>query len=76
MQLPQTLRIRERAWPAACISALLFCQGHLHYPPLLLAAVFVAGVVWSRLTIRWRSVWPAWVSHTVADTIVDALFKT
>lgn len=67
---------RERAWPAAIISALLFCQGHLHYPPILLSTVLVAGLVWAWLTIRYRSLWPAWASHTLADTIVDALFKT
>jgi len=67
---------RERSWPAAIISAVLFCQGHLQYPPALLATVFVAGVVWAWLTIRYRSLWPAWLSHTVADTIIDALFKT
>jgi len=67
---------RERAWSAAIISAVLFCQGHLQYPPALLATVFVAGVVWAWLTVRYRSLWPAWVSHTAADTIVDALFKT
>ena len=27
------------------------------------------------LTIRYQSLWPAWISHTVADTIVDSLFK-
>ena len=67
---------RERRWPAALISAALFCQGHLHYPPLLIVTVFVAGVTWACMTIRYRSLWPAWVSHTMADTIVDALFKT
>ena len=67
---------RERRWPAALVSAALFCQGHLHYPPLLIATVFVAGVTWAWMTIRYRSLWPAWVSHTLADTIVDALFKT
>ena len=67
---------RQRPWPAALISAALFSQGHLHYPPLLLATVFVAGLVWAWMTIRYRSLWPAWVSHTGADTIGDALFKT
>jgi membrane protease YdiL (CAAX protease family) len=67
---------RQRAWPAALISAALFCQGHLHYPPALVATVFVAGLVWAWLTIRYRSLWPAWVSHTLADTIIDALFRT
>lgn len=67
---------RQRTWPAAVISALLFCQGHLHYPALLIAAVFVAGLTWAWMTIRYRSLWPAWVSHTLADTIIDNLFKT
>ena len=67
---------RQRAWLAALVTALLFCQGHLHYPPALVATVFVAGLTWAWMTIRYRSLWPAWVSHTLADTIVDALFKT
>ncbi|BAH40440.1 MAG TPA: CPBP family intramembrane metalloprotease [Gemmatimonas aurantiaca] len=67
---------RERAWWATIISAALFCQGHLQYPPLLLATVFVAGVVWAWLTVRYRSLWPAWISHTLADVLVDSLFKT
>jgi membrane protease YdiL (CAAX protease family) len=66
---------RQRTWPAAVISALLFCQGHLHYPAPLIAAVFVAGLTWAWLTIRYRSLWPAWLSHTLADAIVDNLFK-
>ncbi len=66
----------QRTWLATIISALLFCQGHLHYPPLLIGTVFVAGVVWAWMTVRYRSLWPAWVSHTLADTIVDSLFKT
>ena len=66
----------ERRWAAAVISSLLFCQGHLHYPPLLLGTVFVAGLVWAWMTIRYRSLWPAWLSHTVADTIIDNLFRS
>jgi len=71
-----TVMGRERSWPAAVISAALFCQGHLHYPAALVATVFVAGVTWAWLTIRYRSLWPAWLSHTLADTIIDSLFKT
>lgn len=63
------------AWIATTISALLFLQGHLTYPPALLAAVFVGGYLWAWMTIRYRSLWPAWLSHTVADTISDAIFK-
>jgi membrane protease YdiL (CAAX protease family) len=66
----------QRTWPAVVLSAVLFCQGHLQYPPALLATVFVAGVVWAWLTVRYRSLWPAWVSHTLADTLIDGLFKT
>ena len=66
---------REHAWAASIISALLFCQGHLQYPPALLATVFVAGVTWAWMTVRYRSLWPAWLSHTLADTIIDSLFK-
>lgn len=66
----------KRTWTAAFISAILFCQGHLQYPLPLLATVLVAGTVWSWMTIRYRSLWPAWLSHTIADTILDNLFKT
>ena len=66
---------RRHSWLAALVSAVLFCQGHLHYPAPLIAPVFVAGLTWAWLTIRYRSLWPAWVSHALADTIVDNLFK-
>ncbi len=66
---------RQHSWAAIVTSALLFCQGHLHYPAPLIATVFVAGLVWAWMTVRYRSLWPAWVSHTLADTIVDNLFK-
>jgi len=66
----------ERRWVATVISSLLFLQGHLQYPPLLLSTVFLAGLVWAWLTIRYRSLWPAWVNHTLADSLIDGLFKT
>ena len=66
----------DRRWTAAIISAVLFCQGHLQYPPPLLATVFVAGLAWAWITIRYKSLWPAWLSHTLADTIIDNLFRT
>src|SRR5689334_25417082 len=66
----------EWKWTATIISAVLFCQGHLQYPPALLATVFAAGLVWAGLTIRYRSLWPAWLSHTLSDTLIDGLFKT
>jgi membrane protease YdiL (CAAX protease family) len=70
------LKVLDRPPAAAIIASALFCQGHLHYPAPLIATVFVAGLTWAWLTIRYRSLWPAWISHTLADTIVDNLFKT
>ena len=64
---------RQHAWLAALLSAALFCQGHLHYPPVLVAIVFVGGLTWAAMTLRYQSLWPAWASHTLADTI-GALF--
>ena len=66
----------KHRWLAALLSALLFCQGHLHYPAILVAVVLAGGLTWAWLTLRYRSLWPAWVSHMVADTIIDHLFKT
>jgi membrane protease YdiL (CAAX protease family) len=70
------LKVLDRPAVAAVISSALFCQGHLHYPAPLIATVFVAGLTWAWLTIRYRSLWPAWFSHTLADAIVDNLIKT
>ena len=65
----------KHRWLAALLSALLFSQGHLHYPIIFVAVVFVGGLTWAWLTLRYHSLWPAWVSHMVADTIIDNLFK-
>lgn len=65
----------KRTWVATGLSAVLFCQGHLQYPPLLLGTVLVAGLVWAWLTVRYQSLWPAWLSHTLADVLVDNLVK-
>jgi membrane protease YdiL (CAAX protease family) len=35
----------------------------------------VGGVLWAWMTLRYRSLWPAWLSHTVMDAIGDSLFK-
>jgi membrane protease YdiL (CAAX protease family) len=34
------------------------------------AGVFVGGVVWSWLYQRYRSIWPCWISHVLADAAV------
>ena len=65
----------KHRWLAVLLSALLFTQGHLHYPPVLVAVVLIAGLTWAGLTIRYQSLWPAWISHMVADTIIDHFVK-
>jgi len=32
--------------------------------------VFIGGVVWVRLYSRYRSIWPGWISHVLADIAV------
>jgi membrane protease YdiL (CAAX protease family) len=34
------------------------------------AGVFTGGIVWSWLYLRYRSVWPCWISHVFADVAV------
>jgi membrane protease YdiL (CAAX protease family) len=66
---------RQRAFLAAGISAVLFCQGHLHYPAPLLVLTFGVGLLWAWMTIRYRSILPAWLSHTVVDAVADSVFR-
>ncbi len=32
--------------------------------------VFVGGVIWAWLYWRYRSIWPGWISHVLADVAV------
>lgn len=65
----------KRGWLASLIQGALFCQGHEHYPLPLLLVVFVGGVLWCSMTIRYGSILPAWGSHMVADVVGDLLLK-
>jgi membrane protease YdiL (CAAX protease family) len=66
--------------PAAVIaSAAIFTAHHVvavtqYLEPLLAflasAGVFAGGVIWSWLYIRYRSIWPCWLSHVLADIAV------
>jgi membrane protease YdiL (CAAX protease family) len=58
---------------AVIISALVFCQGHLHFPLPLLFVVFLAGLLWGAMVLRYQSIWPAWLSHCVMDFIADSI---
>lgn len=59
---------------AITISALVFCQGHLHFPLPLLLVVFLSALLWGAMVLRYQSIWPAWLSHCVMDFIADSIF--
>jgi len=59
---------------AVTVSALVFCQGHLHYPLPLVLVVFLAALLWGAMVLRYQSLWPAWLSHCVMDFIADSIF--
>jgi membrane protease YdiL (CAAX protease family) len=35
--------------------------------------VFIGGVIWAGLYWRYRSIWPGWISHVLADVAVFGL---
>lgn len=64
---------------AVLLSALIFTVHHTvamadYLDPLNNAlatvGVFSAGACWSWLYLRYRSVWPAWVAHVIADVAI------
>ena len=72
----------ERLMPggiAVVASALVFTTHHVvalqvYLTPamtaLASAGVFIGGVLWSWCYLRYRSIWPGWVSHAIADVAV------
>ena len=67
---------------AVFLSAAIFTVHHVialtSYMPLWIAilaslGVFIGGAAWSWLYIRYRSIWPAYVSHAIVDIAVFAL---
>ena len=64
------------------VSALLFTLHHIvalraqaGWDVTLLASlgVFLGGCAWSWLYLRYRSIWPGYVSHVLADVAVFAV---
>ena len=43
------------------------------FTALASAGVFVGGIVWDALYYRYRSIWPGWISHVLADIAVFGL---
>ena len=44
-----------------------------HLNALASLGVFLGGVIWAVLYSRYRSIWPGWVSHVLADVAVFAV---
>ena len=64
---------------AVVASAAIFTAHHViavsqYLDPLLAilasAGVFAGGVIWSWLYMRYRSIWPGWLSHVLADIAI------
>ncbi len=65
--------------PAVLLSALLFSIHHVvalraytgwNVTLLACGGVFLGGVIWSALYARYRSIWPGYLSHIVADVAI------
>jgi membrane protease YdiL (CAAX protease family) len=68
-----------KSWVAVIVSAAIFTAHHViavsqYLDPLLAffasVGVFVGGCAWSWLYMRYRSIWPGWLSHVLADIAV------
>ena len=76
--LHQCERLLRGPWAIAA-SAAVFTAHHvvavsqyldLLFTVLASTGVFIGGVVWACLYHRYRSVWPCWLSHVLADSAV------
>ena len=68
-----------RPGPAVVLSALCFTLHHVLITQVYLSwtavlivniGVFTGGVIWSWLFARYRSIWPGYLSHILADAII------
>ena len=64
------------AWPAVILSAFLFTVHHTvalrvqfgwGVTSAASLGVFVSGIIWSGCYLRYRSIWPGYLSHIMAD---------
>lgn len=75
----------ERLMPrflAVLASAAVFTAHHVvalstylpvHLTALASLGVFLGGLIWAVLYSRYRSIWPGWVSHIIADVAIFAV---
>jgi hypothetical protein len=74
--------VSGRGVAAVGLAGLLFTLHHVvalaaYFDPLVTAlcsvGVFIGGVTWSGLYLRYRSIWPGYVSHVLADLALFAV---
>jgi membrane protease YdiL (CAAX protease family) len=79
--LDQSERLLPRA-AAILVSAAIFTAHHVvalsaylprHLTALGSLGVFAGGVLWAALYSRYRSIWPGWISHVLADIAIFAI---
>jgi membrane protease YdiL (CAAX protease family) len=59
---------------AIAVTAALFGVLHTQYPLGLRAAIAVNAGIGGVARVKTRTVWSAWVVHTVSDVVLDAIF--
>jgi len=71
-----------RPWAATLVAALIFTAHHVivlrayfDWPITLLAStgVFAGGVIWTWCYLKFRSIWPGYVSHAIVDIAIFAV---
>ncbi len=77
----QCRRVWKRSF-AIPLSALCFTFHHiiamsLFFPPVAVAVcsfgVFLGGLIWSAMYVRYASIWPGYISHAIVDIAVFGL---
>jgi membrane protease YdiL (CAAX protease family) len=69
-------------WLAVLVAAGIFTVHHVfalmeQVPPLITAigsvGVFIGGAIWSWMYLKYRSVWPGYLSHAIVDVAILAI---
>jgi membrane protease YdiL (CAAX protease family) len=64
---------------AIAVSALFFTFHHIlamsvYFSPLVVflcsSGVFIGGIIWSAMYIRYHSIWPGYISHAIVDLMI------
>lgn len=78
----QCERLLRIGWAAVLLSAALFTLHHIFALGAQFGAfvtilgsigVFIGGCIWSWMYLRYRSIWPGFVSHVIVDIAVFAI---